>query len=60
MAWQDIKPGDTLTFEGINHMVPNPDRRWWQFWKPQMIDTGEGVIFVTQPLPAPPTSAGEG
>lgn len=29
-------------------VTPNPDRRWWQFWKPK-------TIYVGRPLPKPTT-----
>lgn len=33
-----IKPGDIVTVAGFYVTVPNPHRRWWQFWKPKMIE----------------------
>jgi hypothetical protein len=36
MADSIIKIGDTFTIEGVYRMVPNPDRRWWQLWKPRL------------------------
>ena len=32
-----IKRGDIFTYEGINEMMRNPDRRWWQLWKPRFV-----------------------
>lgn len=37
MADSTIKPGEAFTIEGLYRMVPNPDRRWWQFWKPRLV-----------------------
>lgn len=31
------KPGDTFQIEGVHPYVPNPGRKWWQFWKPRVI-----------------------
>lgn len=36
-----IKPGDRVTIEGLHRVVPNPRRRWWQLWKPRMVETCE-------------------
>lgn len=32
-----VQKGDTITFEGIRQMARNPDRKWWQVWKPRLI-----------------------
>lgn len=40
-----FKVGDKITIAGANRMVPNPDRRRWQFWKPRMVDAGEPAVF---------------
>lgn len=32
-----MQKGDTITFEGLHQMVRNPDRKWWQLWKPRMV-----------------------
>lgn len=37
IAPKPIKEGDMITIEGMHQMVPNPDRKWWQFWKPAKI-----------------------
>lgn len=29
--------GAILFVDGWFEFVPNPDRRWWQFWKPQQV-----------------------
>lgn len=34
---KNIKPGDKFTVAGVYHALPNPDRKWWQFWKPDKI-----------------------
>jgi hypothetical protein len=48
---KDIKPGDVFTIAGIasgtiktgdtftlsGDIVKNPNRRWWQIWKPKRI-----------------------
>jgi hypothetical protein len=36
-----MKPGDTFTIAGLTRKVPNPARKWWQVWRPRMIDTRE-------------------
>jgi hypothetical protein len=41
-----IKPGHKMTFEGIYRMVPNPSRRWWQFWRPRFVATDELQTFT--------------
>jgi hypothetical protein len=33
--------GDTFTIAGCKRVVRNPDRRWWQLWKPRQIVTAE-------------------
>lgn len=38
---QDIKPGDEFTIQGCLATVRNPSRKWWQFWKPRWIMSGE-------------------
>lgn len=41
-----IEIGETFTVAGINPTKPNPDRRWWQFWKPRRVpDIVELQIF---------------
>ncbi len=41
-----MKPGDKVTIEGVYRAIPNPDRRWWQFWKPRMVDTSEPMEWT--------------
>lgn len=41
-----METGDTFTIAGVNRMVPNPSRKWWQFWKPRMIDSGQIQMFI--------------
>jgi hypothetical protein len=36
-----MKPGDMVTIGGCYVMAANPDRRWWQFWRPRMVPTDE-------------------
>lgn len=31
-----LRPGDVITFD-CDPLVPNPDRRWWQIWKPRRV-----------------------
>jgi hypothetical protein len=38
---EELKVGDEVTIAGCLVLVRNPDRRWWQFWKPRMIMSGE-------------------
>lgn len=44
--WQDLPVmdkgmgmhvGDKFTIAGVRRSVPNPDRRWWQWWKPRTV-----------------------
>lgn len=37
----EIKLGDSITIEGLHRVIANPDRRWWQLWKPRMVETSE-------------------
>lgn len=43
----DIKMGDVFTISGIYEEVKNPDRKWWQFWKPKMVSSGLKKFHVT-------------
>jgi hypothetical protein len=36
-----IKVGDTFTVAGVRRLGPNPDRAWWQFWRPRLIESAE-------------------
>lgn len=36
-----VKVGDTFTIEGVRRRVPNPDRAWWQLWRPRLIESVE-------------------
>jgi hypothetical protein len=47
--------GDTLTIAGVMARVPNPARRWWQWWKPRMIDGPKLQKFVVTHAPAQKT-----
>ncbi len=40
--------GDTLTVANINRLIRNPEHKWWAFWRPRMIDSGELQTFVIQ------------
>lgn len=33
----DLRAGDHFTIAGIYVAVRNPDRKWWQFWKPRFV-----------------------
>lgn len=44
-----FKPGDVFTIGGFYRMIPNPHRRWWQFWKPREVSSGELVKFTISP-----------
>jgi hypothetical protein len=26
--------------------VPNPDRHWWQFWRPKLVNQGQSAALV--------------
>ena len=41
-----VKAGDTITVAGIYETIPNPDRRWWQFWKPRQLTTDRLQVFT--------------
>lgn len=41
-----VKPGDRITFAGQFVRVPNPNRRWFQFWKPKTITTDQLQEFT--------------
>lgn len=41
----NIKVGDVFTIEGIRPLIANPDRRWWQFWKPRLIENPDPEIL---------------
>jgi hypothetical protein len=45
MTWKPIdsapQPGDTFTIAHIYRMIPNPDRKWWQVWKPRKVCSRE-------------------
>lgn len=28
---------EEFTIAGVHPVTPNPNRRWWQFWKPKTI-----------------------
>lgn len=32
----NLKVGDVFTIDGM-HLTPNPDRKWWQIWKPREV-----------------------
>lgn len=60
---QPIKEGDVITIQGAHHMVPNPDRKWYQFWKPRrvfgplqryrVVAVNEGGVTAWGPDPRP-------
>jgi hypothetical protein len=33
-----LRVGDEVTFEGVRELAPNPNRRWWQIWKPRFVE----------------------
>lgn len=35
-----IKVGDSFTIAGVYPLYRNPDRRWWQVWKPRWVREG--------------------
>lgn len=41
-----MKTGETFTIAGVHKMVPNLDRKWWQFWKPRLVTSGMVVFRV--------------
>lgn len=41
-----MKSGDSLTIAGVWRKIPNPDRKWWQFWRPRMVASGEYQRFT--------------
>ena len=36
-----IQHGDRITIAGLYKRIPNPDRKWGQFWKPMTIPCEE-------------------
>jgi hypothetical protein len=38
--------GDTFTIAGVYGMERNPNRRWWQFWRPRCFAVSELQIFT--------------
>jgi hypothetical protein len=42
-----MKTGDKVTIAGVYRNVPNPNRRWWQFWKPRRIPGGPQTFVVS-------------
>ena len=40
-----MKQGDTYTFAGVYILKPNPDRKWWQVWKPRLVATPDLQTF---------------
>lgn len=43
-----IKIGDEFTIAGVRNMRPNPDRRWWQLWKPRRVPAELKVFRVVE------------
>ena len=37
----EFATGDTVTIAGVYRTIPNPDRSWWQFWKPMRVTASE-------------------
>ena len=42
-AW---KSGDTLTIAGVYELIPNRDKRWWQFWKPKKVRSDRLKVYT--------------
>jgi hypothetical protein len=34
-----------MRVNGVYRVIPNPNRKWWQFWKPKKIVTDELQTF---------------
>lgn len=34
-----------MTVSGIYRCIPNPERKWWQFWKPRIVQTDDLQVF---------------
>jgi hypothetical protein len=45
MAKMTLQPGDKIILSGLPNMVPS-GRRWWQFWKPRMVESHEPQAFI--------------
>lgn len=43
-----ILPEETFTVAGMYEQVRNPNRRWWQFWKPRMINSDRLATFTVR------------
>lgn len=43
---ETLKVGDTFKLAGLYKKIPNPDREWWQPWKPRHIVTNELVTMT--------------
>lgn len=39
------QPGDTLTIANHYVQIINHDRKWWQFWKPKMVNSDQLYKF---------------
>lgn len=51
---QSIKAGDTMTIAGVFRQIPNPNRAWWQLWRPKFIQSEVLQTFnVTASATAP-------
>lgn len=40
-----ISDGDVFTIAGVYKIIRNPDRHWWQIWRPRMVATGKLQTF---------------
>ena len=46
MAIEDIKNGDKVIIDGLLGKLPNPSRKWWQFWRPKQIKLDANTLFA--------------
>ena len=42
----EMRGGDRLTIAGVMMARRNPDRRWWQLWKPRFVASELHQTFV--------------
>ena len=48
MSFDQLQIGDTVTIAGLVKSVPNPSRKWWQVWRPRMVQTGELMRYTVK------------
>jgi hypothetical protein len=41
----EIKLGDTFTIAGDYTQIKNPNRKWWQVWKPKIVKANKLQMY---------------